>query len=263
MASERKPVLDADGKPLQVAQPGYYAGFSTMKQRSYWDAATREVVEARVAKNIRASQSAGESVSQGLRFFVEEADARLMRAVAERILPQEDRVPERRIDVLAGVDERLSQGRIEGYRFEDMPPDGEAYRIAVRAFRLMAAELRDVPFEQLTTREQEELLQSVHDGKPQGAQDVWAEMNMERFWQMLVGDCASVYYAHPWAWDEIGFGGPAYPRGYMRLEEGEPEPWEVKEQRYDWQPPADTISGEKQESGAGDHQAHQGQGGTH
>jgi hypothetical protein len=27
----------------------------------------------------------------------------------------------------------------------------------------------------------------------------------------------SGFYSHPWAWNEIGFGGPAYPRGYMRL----------------------------------------------
>ena len=63
-------------------------------------------------------------------------------------------------------------------------------------------------------------------------------MSVKRFWPMLVGDCSAVYYAHPWAWDEIGFGGPAYPRGYMRLEGGEPEPWEVDEQRYEWIAPA-------------------------
>jgi hypothetical protein len=27
----------------------------------------------------------------------------------------------------------------------------------------------------------------------------------------------SGFYSHPWAWNEIGFGGPAYPRGFMRL----------------------------------------------
>jgi hypothetical protein len=27
----------------------------------------------------------------------------------------------------------------------------------------------------------------------------------------------SAFYSHPWACYEIGFGGPAYPRGYMRL----------------------------------------------
>ena len=57
---------------------------------------------------------------------------------------------------------------------------------------------------------------------------------MHRFWVLLVQDCVDAYYSHPWAWDEIGFGGPAYPRAYMRLERGEPEPWEVEEKRYDW-----------------------------
>jgi hypothetical protein len=59
---------------------------------------------------------------------------------------------------------------------------------------------------------------------------------------MLVQDCIEVYYAHPWAWDEIGFGGPAYPRAYIRLENGSPEPWESDEQRYDWSAPAESVS---------------------
>jgi hypothetical protein len=59
---------------------------------------------------------------------------------------------------------------------------------------------------------------------------------------MLLGDCVSAYYSHPWSWDEIGYGGPAYPRGYMRLENGLPEPWEVDEVRYFWNTPADSLS---------------------
>ena len=54
---------------------------------------------------------------------------------------------------------------------------------------------------------------------------------------LLVQDCVEAYYSHPWAWDEIGFGGPSYPRGYMRLERGEAETWESEEKRYDWQAP--------------------------
>ncbi len=33
----------------------------------------------------------------------------------------------------------------------------------------------------------------------------------------------SAFYSHPWAWNEIGFGGPAYPRGYARLGAGQRE----------------------------------------
>jgi hypothetical protein len=55
-------------------------------------------------------------------------------------------------------------------------------------------------------------------------------------------DAIDAYYAHPWAWDEIGYGGPAYPRAYTRLERGDPEPWEVEEQRYDWLAPHIAVS---------------------
>jgi hypothetical protein len=51
-----------------------------------------------------------------------------------------------------------------------------------------------------------------------------------------------IYYAHPWSWDESGYGGPAYPRAYMRLERGEPEPWEVEECRYEWEAPRAALS---------------------
>lgn len=259
MSTQRKPLRDAvSGEPLPPReQPGYYAGFSTMRQKGYWDATTRDLVEKRVAKNNPAHPKA-------LRFFSEEVEADTMRAVVDRIVPQDDRTPERRIDVLAGLDERLADNKLEGYRFEDMPPDQEAYRIGIRAFNAMATELHGKLFAQLGTLEQEEILQSVHDKKPMAAEHAWTRVNIERFWQMLVADCVSVYYAHPWAWDEIGFGGPAYPRGYMRLEEGEPEPWEVDEQPYAWLAPDDTISDrEQQQGGAGGEQAHHGQGGTH
>ena len=76
------------------------------------------------------------------------------------------------------------------------------------------------------------VLKAIHDGKPKAAADIWENMSVHRFWQLIMGDAIDAYYAHPWAWDEIGFGGPAYPRAYTRLERGEPEPWEVEEQRY-------------------------------
>ena len=75
---------------------------------------------------------------------------------------------------------------------------------------------------------------------------------------------AEAYYSHPYAWDEIGFGGPAYPRAYMRLEHGEPEPWEVNEQRYAWLAPEDSVSDVSELIGGHDeHLGTPGQGGTH
>ena len=239
------------GKPLAPRdQPGYYPDFSTVSQKAYWDATTRAVVLARL------------DPPPALRFFTA-AEARTMEAVVARIMPQEDRSPAHRIPVLPGVDERLAANRIDGYRFEDMPSDQDAYRLAVLAFETMAQEQHAEPFPALSTTQQEELLQSLCEGKPAAAKELWAKMNVQRFWSMLVGDCSSIYYAHPWAWDEIGFGGPSYPRGYMRLEGGKPEPWEVEEQRYEWAPPTDTLSGREQGSEHSHEDNTPGQGGTH
>jgi len=49
----------------------------------------------------------------------------------------------------------------------------------------------------------------------------------------------SEFYSHPWTWNEIGFGGPAYPRGYVRLGPGQRESWEA-EAALDIDPVPDT-----------------------
>ena len=232
-------------------QPGYYPGFSTLAQKNYWDAATRDVVLERVNRRLP------------IRFFTADEERTLL-AVVSRIIPQEDRLFERRIDILGAIDDRLFHNRLEGYRYIDMPPDQESYRIAIRAFEKMAQSLYKQSFHALPVLEQEKLIQSIHDGKPLAAHSEWSTLNVERFWGLLVSDCCGAYYAHPWAWDEIGFGGPAYPRGYMRLEDGEAEPWEVEECRYEWEAPSDTLSDAEEAHGTGQsHQTHHGTGGTH
>lgn len=249
---KRMPVTDpVTGQAIERDQPGYYAGFSTLDQQAYWDEATRKLVLKRMSEDLP------------IRFFTPD-EARTMGAVADRILPQEDRSPSRRIPILPGIDDRLFHNRIDGYRYDDMPPDQDAYRIAAKAFAEMAETVHGRPFDELDTLEQEKLIQTVHSETPAAAEETWKGVNLKRFWSLLVSDCCGVYYAHPWAWDEVGFGGPAYPRGYMRLEEGQPEPWEVDEQRYLWAAPADTISGTKQGEDAGEkEQSSPGQGGTH
>ena len=249
---KRMPVTDPrTGRAMVRDQPGYYPGFSTLDQQGFWDDATRRVVMTRMTEALP------------IRFFSPE-EARTMAAVVDRIMPQEDRSPSRRIPVLPGIDDRLFHGRIEGYRYEDMPSDQDAYKIAAKAFAKMARAVHGRAFEELETMEQERLIQSVHEEKPVAAEETWKGVSLKRFWALLVADCCGVYYAHPWAWDEVGFGGPAYPRGYMRLEEGQPEPWEVEEERYLWHAPLDTISDRPESEEAGeDAQSNPSQGGTH
>ena len=66
------------------------------------------------------------------------------------------------------------------------------------------------------------------------------ELNVKRAFSLVMRVILSCFYSHPWAWNEIGFGGPAYPRGYSRfgspeLQRAERETWEGEE-AYDRDP---------------------------
>lgn len=218
------------GEPLvPVEQPGYYPGYSTLSQKSYWDQATRDLVVNRVER------------TPPIRHFTAE-QARFWRTVLDHILPQDDRVPERRIPLVERLDERLFQNRSVGYRYDRMPQDREAYRLGEMAINEESQARCGGNFVDLPYLQQEHILKAIHDGKPEAAKPIWKQMAIGRFWLLLMQDALEAYYSHPWAWDEIGFGGPAYPRAYTRLERGEPEPWEVEEQRYEWLAPLYSIS---------------------
>ena len=57
----------------------------------------------------------------------------------------------------------------------------------------------------------------------------WGDMPCELFFSdRALADVVAAYYAHPTAWSEIGFGGPTGPRGYVRMDPDERDPWEAR-----------------------------------
>jgi Gluconate 2-dehydrogenase subunit 3 len=229
MSRKSFPFRATGGDLHGLKQPGYYPGYSTMNQKKSWDRATRNVVTERVEK---AAQN---------RFFLPQEVA-VLEAVIDRLMPQDDRAEECTIPILPVIDERLFKNALNGFRYEDMPPDQDAYRLGIEAIDAMAQARFRQSFVELTVHRQELILKSLHDGTPDPEHATWRRLPVHRFWELLMEDCVTAYYSHPWAWDELGFGGPAYPRGYMRLENGLPEPWEKPEQRYEWNAPVDSLS---------------------
>ena len=58
-------------------------------------------------------------------------------------------------------------------------------------------------------------------------------IDVSRAWSVVMRAALAAFYSHPWAFNEIGFGGPSYPRGYMRRNMGPAgrEPYEPRETR--------------------------------
>jgi hypothetical protein len=221
------------GEPLlPTREPGYYPRFSTLSQSPFWDEATRTVVNQRV------------TTPPSMKFFNAQ-EWTFWTAVFDHLIPQTDRDADRRIPIVAPLDHRLHLHRTAGYRYEDMPHDRDVYTtFGIEAINQEAQHHYGGEFLLLPHLHQDMILKAIHDRCPEAAKNIWRKMSVHRFWQLIMGDAIDAYYAHPWAWDEIGFGGPAYPRAYTRLERGEPEPWEVEEQRYQWLAPTASASGE-------------------
>lgn len=212
-------------------EPGYYPGFSTLSQSPFWDQATRDVVEGRV------------QAAPTMKFFTAD-EWKFWTEVFDHLIPQTDRTLDRKIPIVARIDHRLFMNQTAGYRYESMPEDRDVYKTdGIDAINQESQSLYRGDFVLLPHLQQEKVLKAIHDGEPSAAINIWKKkMSVHRFWQLIMGDAIDAYYAHPWAWDEIGFGGPAYPRAYTRLERGEPEPWEVEEQAYAWLAPAASVS---------------------
>jgi len=247
----RLPIDGRTGQPMvPQEQPGYYPGFHTLDQQKFWDEATRKVVLNRV------------NGVPPIRFFTTK-ETLLMQAVCDRLIPQDDRDLAHKVPIVNHIDDKLYNGRIPGYRYESMPPESEAIRLGLQAIEAIAQHIYGRSFTELDGRAQDHVLMTIHDGNPPAAEEIWRKMSVKHFWGLLLDDAIEAYYAHPYAWDEIGFGGPAYPRGYMRLEGGKPEPWEVNEQRYVWQAPPDSLSDVYNYPDVEEKLQHSGQGGTH
>ncbi|HTV52245.1 MAG TPA: gluconate 2-dehydrogenase subunit 3 family protein [Steroidobacteraceae bacterium] len=195
--------------------PERFPGYDVLAKRHTpsWNAQTQRVIDARLA------------VPREPRFLSVEEFA-ILEAIAARITPQPAHRPP--IPVAALVDAKLYGNHRDGYRAADMPPEREAWRRGLRALDAEARAAHGAGFVELPARLQEELLGKLQAGALQDA--AWGGIPPKTFFtQRLLADVVSAYWSHPTAWSEMGFGGPAAPRGYVRLDYDERDPWEAAE----------------------------------
>jgi hypothetical protein len=196
-----------------VAEP--YPGYDVLAKRHTpsWNEKTRQVIDARLA------------LPRTPRFLTE-AEYATVEAIAARIVPQPRHRPP--IPVAALVDEKLHIGQRDGYRPAHMPREEDAWRRGLAALDAEAEMAYGVPFRDLTPMQQDALLERMEKGELHHPS--WGRMSPKSFFShRMAHDIVFAYYAHPIAWSEIGFGGPASPRGYVRTRFDERDPWEAAE----------------------------------
>jgi len=84
-------------------------------------------------------------------------------------------------------------------------------------------------FVDLDPLSQDVVLTHVARGDAPGA--TWERIPAARFFKSVLSiTVVKIYYAHPAAWNEVGYGGPSSPRGHVRKWEGGVDPWEAREE---------------------------------
>lgn len=181
---------------------GRYPDFDVFDNHDHWDPATARVVDERMRVRY----------GDPLAFFTPE-EAPTGRAFCDLCTAQDT---EPRVPVLELVDRRLAAGELDGFQYDDMPDDRETWRLVLEGLDHTAAdEFGAAAFAALRWADASLVVGQFSKG--QLSQGAWEKLNVDRAWSVCTRMIMSAFYSHPWAWNEIGFGGPAYPRGFMRL----------------------------------------------
>jgi hypothetical protein len=195
---------------------GRYPDFNVLAESGHWDEATRRVVRERL-DNV-----------PPFRFF--DQQERIVLGAFCDVVTDQHREP--RIPVLAYVDEKLHDGKLDGWQYADMPDDRDTWRIVAAGLDESArGEWRSPSFTEAPLDMQADIVKHFAEGLLRG--EAWERLNVGRAWGVVMRAVLAAFYSHPWAWNEIGFGGPAYPRGYAAFGSpglgGEAESWEALE----------------------------------
>lgn len=176
---------------------GRYPGFDVLDNVDAWDAVTAGVVLGRLAPP-------GESA------FFAPAEVAVAGPLLDLLLAQDT---DPRVPVLALIDARLASGETDGWHYDDLPEDAQAWRSTLRFIDQDAEQRHGRGFAHVISDDRAALVQAVQDLSSDGQS--WHGWSATHVWSLWTRYACTAFYSHPWAWNEIGFPGPAYPRGYV------------------------------------------------
>ena len=205
----RGPFRPSSQREVTPQHRGRFPGFDVLDEVHRWDDITAGVVLARLAP------------TTDLSFFTL-AENGTATALLDLLLHQDS---EPKVPVVALIDARLAAGETDGWHYDDLPEEGQAWRDTLVALDADAMPLHGTGFATIAPHQQAALIQTVQSLADDGGR--WNGLPAKQVWSLWTRYACTAFYSHPWAWNEIGFSGPAYPRGYLHLGTDALERWET------------------------------------
>lgn len=177
-----------------------------------WNAVTRRTVDERLSLPVPQGDA------------LDDRRAATLARLVSRICPDPpDRPP---TTTLAMVAHKIVSNGNDGYRHHCLPDTRQCWQQGLDAVEAEAQARHGHAFAALADDAADALLQAVSAGDVKAD---WGTLDPGLFWQYRVlPDCVSAHWAQPALWSAMGFGGPASPRGYVRLGLNRRDPWEAQ-----------------------------------
>jgi hypothetical protein len=192
-----------------------FPGFDVLSQAPHWDEVTAGLVRSRTGP------------PPAIKFFTPAEEA-CAAALLGLLLDLKDDAGGPEVPVLHMIDARLAAGETDGWRYGDMPEDGQAWRDTLSYLDADAGARCGTSFAAAPRDDQIAMVQAVQD---QASGGEWHGLPAKHVWSLWTRYACTAFYSHPAAWNEIGFSGPAYPRGYKNAGVDKLEPYEVRDAR--------------------------------
>lgn len=159
------------------------------------------------------------------RRFFSDTEWRVLLSLCARAMPQPERPDP--VAIAPFIDADLHTGRGTGTRRADMPEPGAAWRRGLAALDAEAVARHGRGFADLDGPAADAILRAVDSGDLADPA-AWDGLPAQRFLrETALKHIVSIYYSQPQGMSEIGYGGPASPRGYVRLGTDRIDPWEA------------------------------------
>lgn len=196
---------------MNLMKKSRYPNYDVLKEQEAWDSHSRSIVLARL-----------ESVHTYTSLTLIEAE--MLRAICS-LLAGDSRADIIQF-VLSHIDQSLDAPTGESERQAALPKAGDLLRHGLKRIDQWSVSHHNRPFIDLTEAEQLSAVTALSEERL-ASNEQWTFPQKALFNKLLSWTVES-YYSHPTVWSEIGYGGPAYPRGYVRANIGQLDPWEAK-----------------------------------
>ena len=168
--------------------------------------------------------------SRGPQFFSAD-EVKSLAALCDAMIPQDgpdDPGGARyRVDLAGEIDRRIHGGNGNGWRYADLPADGEAYRRGLAAFDDAAAGRFGRRFQELPRADRLAILTDIRAGQLDGP--AWRDRGLDpkRVLEEWLAEAVEIYYSHPGGGQaDLAYVGFADARGWRQVQLNQLEPLE-------------------------------------